>query len=402
MPTVNADNCGFCYLDVDIDGYRAKLATAAAFVNATNSRYGFSSSDLLSLGGSEVSRIPELIETDHEWSLNSKACGGIVTKPPSCGNRMILRLFWDVAPMACENFATLCGNGSLLPGETGKAKPAPLGESGKPLSYRNVTVHRVVPGFVMQSGDFVFGNGSGGESIFGKKFKDERAGLQQKHDRRGVLAMGNSGKNSNSSQFFITFDKALPCDGKHVVFGELISGFEILDAVERLGSSGGEPSVPITITDCGIYTPLWTQSCGFWYDKPDADSFSGISPVFIVRPRVALLVPCESVQKKFSEALEDSACIVSAIYTDVVPSAEEQSHKISKLLAIFASDVIIVAPACWRHVQTVISLPSSWTRNGITLNEVVLVSKPVEAKSNIQAESWLYRRRSQWHLDGNH
>lgn len=74
----------------------------------------------------------------------------------------------------------------------------------------------------------MFGNGSGGESVFGgKKFKDERPGLQLKHDAKGVLSMGNSGKNSNTSQFFITFQPAPTCDGKHVVFGKVVSGFEV-------------------------------------------------------------------------------------------------------------------------------------------------------------------------------
>ena len=85
---------------------------------------------------------------------------------------------------------------------------------------------------------FVFGNGSGGESIFsGRKFKDERAGLGLKHDRRGILAMGNSGKNSNSSQWFITLDAAPQCDNKHVVFGEVVSGWAVLQAVENLGTT---------------------------------------------------------------------------------------------------------------------------------------------------------------------
>ena len=88
----------------------------------------------------------------------------------------------------------------------------------------------------MQSGDFVFGNGSGGESFLtGKKFKDERGGLLQKHDRAGVLSMGNSGKHSNTSQFFVTLAPAPQCDGKHVVFGRMISGWEVLRAVEGGG-----------------------------------------------------------------------------------------------------------------------------------------------------------------------
>lgn len=153
-----------------------------------------------------------------EWSGKNSECDGIEIRPPAAGSRIVVKLYWDVAPLACENFATLCRN-SL------KAK---IGESGKPLTYQKSKIHRVVPEFILQGGDFVFGNGSGGESIYnGKKFKDERAGLQLKHDTKGVLSMGNSGKNSNSSQFFITFKAAPQCDGKHVVFGKVVSGFEV-------------------------------------------------------------------------------------------------------------------------------------------------------------------------------
>ncbi len=177
-----------------------------------------------------------------EWSSkipsfsNQKA---IVTKLPSYGSRIIFRLFWDIAPLACENFATLCTNGgnSLDANCSGgkNNKPAPVGESGKELTYRKSSIHRVVPKFIVQGGDFVFGNGSGGESIYnGKKFKDERAGLEMKHNKAGVLSMGNSGKNSNTSQFFITLDKVPQCDGKHVVFGEVISGMEVSNLRFRL------------------------------------------------------------------------------------------------------------------------------------------------------------------------
>jgi cyclophilin family peptidyl-prolyl cis-trans isomerase len=102
-----------------------------------------------------------------------------------------------------------------------------IGDSGKILTYQKSVIHRVIPGFIMQGGDFVFGNGTGGESIFGKKFKDERAGLLKKHNSKGVLSMGNSGKNSNTSQFFLTFKAAPQCDGKHVIFGQVVSGFEV-------------------------------------------------------------------------------------------------------------------------------------------------------------------------------
>ena len=459
----------YCFLDVDIDQQRAKLATAAAFVDETNSRYGFSSKHLLSLGGSELSRIPELIENDHEWSSttsasrNNTACGGILTKPPACGNRvrfwcrsvggkprrasaclifcaccyrvcclthshtcsrerknivqMILRLFWDVAPLACENFATLCGNGSVLAGETIKAAKSPvvpLGESGKPLTFRKSKFHRVIPGFVMQGGDFVFQNGTGGESIFGKKFKDERAGLQLKHNRRGVLSMGNSGKNSNGSQFFLTFDKAPQCDGKHVIFGELVSGFEILDAVEQFGTVEGEPTVPISITDCGIYVPLQTPACGYHYDTPDSDSFTGISSVFVVRPRVLMLVPSPSASEKFATALGNFVSIVDCIVfssdqsTTTPTSSEQVGTMIMDMLGKFAADVVIVAPACWNDAEVqkfkLIRLPQSWqgllTGNEFEMDQVVLVAKPMEALTKIHTESWLRKQRPHWQLDG--
>ena len=195
-----------------------------------------------------------------------------------------MKLFWDIAPLACENFSTLCRNGDTTPTrENKKPKSAPVGECGKPLTFKDSIIHRVLPGFVMQGGDFVFGNGSGGESIFnGKKFKDERAGLHLKHDKKGVLSMGNSGKNSNTSQFFITFGPTPQCDGNHVIFGEVVSGWEVISAVEAVGDKKGEPIVPVEITACGIYDPLYSPSAGYWFDQPD-DSYAGSSPVFMCR-----------------------------------------------------------------------------------------------------------------------
>lgn len=256
-PTV--ETAAYCYLDFDLDEYRSKLARAAAFVAATDTRYSFSSNHLLKLGGAEVAhRVAECYEMDHEWGGTGAGVASIVTRPPSVGNRIVVQLLWDQAPLACENFATLCANGS-------DGKPPPMGQSGKPMTYRQSIVHRVVPKFIVQGGDYVFGNGSGGESIYnGKKFKDERTGLLAKHDRRGILSMGNSGKNSNSSQFFFTFDACPQCDGKHVIFGHIVSGWDVLQAMEDLGSTSGQPTASITITDCGIWQPDVTPGAGFW------------------------------------------------------------------------------------------------------------------------------------------
>lgn len=380
---INAETVQYCFLDLDLDHHRAKLARAAAFVDATDSRYGFSSKDLRSLGGSELARIPELMASDHEWSSK----GALVElRPPVAGNRILVKLHWDVAPLACENFATLCANGaSAISGAKQKSKPAPTGESGKPLTYRNSVVHRILPGFVLQGGDFVFGNGSGGESIFGKKFKDERAGLAEKHNRRGILSMGNSGKNSNTSQWFITLAAAPQCDGKHVIFGQVVSGWEVLEAAEKLGSTSGEPTASVTITDCGLWTPF-SPACGYWYDQPDAESFSGVSEKFIVRPRVAIVAPSDAVLDRFSKALLP--------YCSVMLILEEEAATVQELLDSFAVDVVVVAPACAKDVN--LHLSESWGPRRLRLSEVILEAKPADALNAVHNSSWL----SSWPLDG--
>eukprot|EP00547_Thalassionema_nitzschioides_P017967 CAMPEP_0194252444 /NCGR_PEP_ID=MMETSP0158-20130606/27633_1 /TAXON_ID=33649 /ORGANISM="Thalassionema nitzschioides, Strain L26-B" /LENGTH=383 /DNA_ID=CAMNT_0038989861 /DNA_START=20 /DNA_END=1168 /DNA_ORIENTATION=- len=379
---ISATTAAYCFLDLDINNHRSKLATCAAFVDATDSRYGFSSKDLRLLGGSEVSRIPDLIASDHEWGSKLP----IECKPPIAGNRLIVKLFWDIAPLACANFATLCANGSSVFGKTAKIKPAPIGESGKPLTYRNSIVHRIVPGFICQGGDFVFGNGSGGESIYnGKKFKDERNGLQLKHDHKGVLSMGNSGKNSNSSQFFLTFDAAPQCDGKHVVFGQLLSGDEILDYIETVGSKDGTPTVPVTITDCGLYHPFETPSSGYWYDQPDADCYSGMSPIFIVKPRVGIIAPSTAAMERFQKAL-GTTCIMVSSMTPEEQNSDGMIDTIVEWLENFKVDVILVASASKHYIPKDFALPPSW--QSYNLDEVVMESKPVASLKKIRAQSW--------------
>lgn len=100
-----------------------------------------------------------------------------------------------------------------------------------------------------QGGDFTKGNGTGGKSIYGNKFNDEN--FEVSHTKRGQLSMANSGKNTNGSQFFITF---IPCDwldGGHVVFGEVTDGFDVLDKMEKSGTKSGTPLNNFVISDCG-------------------------------------------------------------------------------------------------------------------------------------------------------
>jgi peptidylprolyl isomerase len=151
--------------------------------------------------------------------------------------RLIFELFADVVPITAENFRALCT------GEKG------VGKSGRPLSYKGSGFHRIIPDFMCQGGDFTAGNGTGGESIYGSKFNDEN--FQLNHDKGGLLSMANAGPNTNGSQFFITTTVTPWLDGKHVVFGELREGLELLRAIEARGSRSGRPSVSVVIEDCG-------------------------------------------------------------------------------------------------------------------------------------------------------
>jgi peptidylprolyl isomerase len=151
--------------------------------------------------------------------------------------RIVFELFADKTPKTAENFRALCT------GEKG------IGRSGKPLHYKGSTFHRIIQQFMCQGGDFTRGNGTGGESIYGEKFADEN--FQLRHDRPGLLSMANAGPNTNGSQFFITTVVTPWLDGKHVVFGRVESGMEVVQAMEAVGSRSGSTSAPVVIADCG-------------------------------------------------------------------------------------------------------------------------------------------------------
>ncbi|KAI7895044.1 cyclophilin [Mucor mucedo] len=227
----------------DIEAYTDALNRynkAKAWVKQWSSTYGFASDNLDELESEDKETLRDILSSDptatsEQWIIEAPL--------PLKGGKVVIDLMEKECPKTCENFVQLC-----VGGKVGKS-------SKKPLFFKGTRMFRLVKDFMVQGGDVTRGDGSGGDSIYNGKFNDEKPGLAKKFNKAGLLAMANSGKNSNTSQFFMTLGDKHPqfekINGKYVIFGQVVEGLDVLQQINQVNEIKENPQETITVTDCG-------------------------------------------------------------------------------------------------------------------------------------------------------
>jgi peptidyl-prolyl isomerase E (cyclophilin E) len=215
-------------LDNEVDSEVNEIMEQVA-LNALNFFYFLFSIKVISRVGHKLPPVPPASRIE-----NPRVFFDISVEGQYIG-RIVFELYRHGVPKPAENFRALCTH---------------LYGFGYQYSY----FHRIIPGFMCQAGDFEKSDGTGGSSIYGDRFEDE--GFVFKHDQPGLLSMANCGKDTNGSQFFITTTECLHLDNKHVVFGRVLSGVDVVQAVEDCGTEDGQVSQMVRIENCGEIVTL--------------------------------------------------------------------------------------------------------------------------------------------------
>merc|ERR1712038_702965 len=172
--------------------------------------------------------------------------------------RIVMQLYMDVTPKTAGNFKAIC-----------------TGDNKDKLTYKKSIFHRVIKDFMTQGGDITNADGTGGKSIYGEKFADEN--FLVKHTKGGLLSMANSGKNTNGSQFFITSKETPHLNGKHVVFGEVVEGMDVVRLIENVEKGESDkPKEDILIEDCG---GIEWKKCGMEDSAPQSSNQNAVNEV---------------------------------------------------------------------------------------------------------------------------